>query len=116
MLSTTQTTSHTVAVPRFYLNKLLVESVRYNLDRMTYSVSECCDIVKQYWAEISDGTKSIIRRDLSEEIEHHFNTLQYRKMQAIEGAKHTNLGMQCDVERWIELKNWIDEQEKGMAK
>lgn len=106
-----------------HLEKLLTESVRYCLGRKSYAVSECTDIVRKYWKEIGDNPRFVIKRDISDEIKRHDDwiAIDLRNLQA-EGSYikkledgHSLLGMECDAFNWIELLDWIDEQEKQNA-
>lgn len=102
-----------VGVKAKHFDKLMIESVRYCLGRMTYAVSECSQIVRQYWRHIGENAKQVIRRDIAKEIEKHngmLDTERYRS-QLEEGYSHF-LGMECDAFVWIELLNWIEVQEK----
>lgn len=96
-----------------HLEKLLIESVRYCLGRMTYTVSECSQIVRIHWKDIGSGAKSVIKKDIQGLIQQHTDFIHNEKYQqqiSVEG--YSPIGMECDAFTWIELLNWIDEQEK----
>lgn len=104
--------------PRHF-DKLLIESVRYCLGRKSYAVSECSDIVRYYWKEAGDNTKYIIKRDIAEEIKRHDSWIAIdlntpdkdgSYIKKLEDG-HSLLGMECDALNWIELLDWIEEQE-----
>lgn len=102
-----------VNINQRHLEKLLIESVRYCLGRMTYAVSECSQIVRIHWQDIGDRAKSVIKKDIQDLIQQHtdFNRNEKHQQQiSVEGYSH--LGMECDAFTWIELLNWIDEQEQ----
>lgn len=47
---------------------VVLSAVRYALGRKTYIVSETVDLVIQLWPELDEGTRSLIRRDVSGEL------------------------------------------------
>ena len=46
---------------------LWVGATRYYLGRMTYAVSDFCNLLIGSWNELSENTKTIIQRDIEEE-------------------------------------------------
>lgn len=44
-------------VKQRHIEKLIIESVRYCLGRMTYAVSECDEIVREYWKQLGKNKK-----------------------------------------------------------
>lgn len=102
-----------IKIKQRHLEKLLIESVRYCLGRMTYVVSECSEIVRIHWKDISKGAKSVIKKDIQCLIQQHTDFIHNEKYQqqiSVEG--YSILGMECDAFVWIELLNWIEAQEK----
>ena len=72
---------------------LWVGATRYYMGRMTYAVSEFCDLLIAEWPNLDDRTKFLIRRDLTEEI----------KRDDEDRAEHktyTRLGNDCDRQEW----------------
>lgn len=69
---------------------IVISAVRYALGRMTYIVEITVNYIMQQIDEdkLSDSCLSIILEDIKE-------------------AK--NLGMECDKEQWLKLKNRIEE-------
>lgn len=98
-----------IMIERRSLEKLLIESVRYCLGRMTYAVSECSEIVRIHWKDIGNGAKTVIKRDIERQIQHHNDYIKQKDNLLAEG--YSPLGHECDAFTWIELLNWIDEQE-----
>lgn len=99
-------------IRQHHLEKLLIESVRYCLGRMTYAVSECSQIVRIHWKDIGNGAKSVIKKDIQCLIQQHTDFTRNEKYQqqiSVEG--YSIIGMECDAFTWIELLNWIEEQE-----
>lgn len=109
-----------VQIKQRHFDKLIIESVRYCLGRKTYAVSECSDIVRLYWNEISNGAKSVIKRDILREIDTH-NTWIELDLDEKETEQNyfkmldqgdSILGNECDAFTWIELLNFIETQGK----
>lgn len=48
---------------------LVIGAVRYARGRATYVVEETCQWVIAHWSELSDNTRSVIARDVREEVE-----------------------------------------------
>jgi hypothetical protein len=46
---------------------LWVGATRYYMGRMTYAVSDFCNLLIGSWNELSENTKTIIQRDIEEE-------------------------------------------------
>lgn len=102
-----------IEVKAKHFDTLMIESVRYCLGRMTYAVSECTQIVRQYWRHIGKNAKQVIRRDIAEKIEEHNRWITTDTgRQSLENGISV-LGAESDAFIWIELLNWIDEQEKN---
>lgn len=48
---------------------LVVSAVRYARGRATYVVEETCTWVMNHWDELSDKTKTVIHRDVAQELQ-----------------------------------------------
>lgn len=48
---------------------LVINSVRYARGRATYAVSETCEWVAEHWDQLSENTKTVIARDVRQEVE-----------------------------------------------
>ncbi|QLB40844.1 hypothetical protein [Mannheimia pernigra] len=102
-----------IEIKACHLEKLLIESVRYCLGRSTYAVSECGDIIRLHWKNIGEGAKEVIRRDIRNKIDRHNDsaTDNFNNYHERLNRDNSYLGHECDAFTWIELLNWIDEQE-----
>ena len=48
---------------------LVINSVRYARGRSTYVVSETCEWVAEHWDQLSENTKTVVARDVRQEVE-----------------------------------------------
>ena len=74
---------------------LLVYSVRYNLGRKTYAVSEICDIIMTELPQISENTIEVLLRDILGHSHHDVNRFGYELQN-----KGDIYGMDCDLKMW----------------
>lgn len=96
----------TIQITQQNLSKLMIESVQYCMGRMTFAVSECCEIVRLHWNDLPKEAKDIIQRDLTEGVERYYQWHKNGK------GDISPLGYKADAEEWIELLAWIEQQEK----
>jgi len=78
------------------LDMLWIGSFRYYLGRMTISTHSYCDSLMRNWSEIPDRVKSVIERDLLEEIKRDDRDRE-------RGSEHKALGHDCDSQKWREV-------------
>lgn len=78
------------------VSSLVVGAFRYNLGRMTYSVSYFCDLVVRNKEDIPKGVLDLIEAELKEAIK---DDDLGRK----EGKTHYKLGMDVDRIAWTNL-------------
>ena len=74
-------------------NRIIIYAFRYALGRMSGSVSDVCDCIK----ENVDNFKSWELKQIIEEIKQHEEL-------------YGNLGMKCDRDTWYELIEWLEER------
>lgn len=67
---------------------MLISSVRYALGRRTYIVSETCEWVKRYGPLLETPYRDIMIRDIEEQ-------------------ERWGYGDSCDLERWMDLLEWL---------
>lgn len=79
--------------------RICVSAIRYALGRRTYIVGITCDFMKKYVEQLSDNSIHTIIRDIEE------------------CQKINQLGDECDIYDWLELKQFlIDELKKRGSK
>lgn len=71
--------------------QMLISAVRYALGRATYIVGTTTDEVKRVWSELSENTRMVIRRDVSEALD------------------RGQVGMEMDDSRWRHLISFMDD-------
>lgn len=71
--------------------QLLISAVRYALGRATYIVGTTTDEVMRVWGELSENTRMVIRRDVSEALD------------------RGQVGMEMDDSRWRNLIGFVDD-------
>ncbi len=71
--------------------QMLISAVRYALGRATYIVGTTTDEVKRVWVDLSENTRTVIRRDVSEAID------------------RGQVGMEMDDSRWRNLIAFMDD-------
>lgn len=77
---------------------LWLAAFRYYCGRMTYAVSDFCDLLISMWPTLPEKTKALIRRDLEEEFQ--------RDDEARErGAEFRPLGHDCDRQKWEQVRS-----------
>lgn len=78
---------------------LWVGATRYYMGRMTYAVSNFCSLLISEWPNLGPLTRSLIERDLKDEIE--------RDDRSRESGRTGTLGMDCDRAEWNNVMNEI---------
>ncbi len=71
--------------------QILISAVRYALGRATYIVGTTTDEVTRVWNELSENTRTVIRRDVSEALD------------------RGQVGMEMDDSRWRHLISFMDD-------
>jgi hypothetical protein len=76
---------------------LYLGALRYYMGRMTYAVSDFCDLLIQVWPTLDVKTKSLIQRDL---------TAEFRRddEQRKQGTEYKALGMDQDRAQWLRVQ------------
>lgn len=86
----------------FQMTILWVGAFRYHLGRMTYAVSDFCNLLIETWPTLPEHTRNLIRRDLEEEFK--------RDNEArTEGWPYRPLGDDCDRREWARVRAlWVE--------
>jgi hypothetical protein len=86
---------------------LWVGATRYYMGRMTYAVSDFCNLLIGSWNELGENTKAIIQRDVEEEV---VRDDESRKR----GDSFHPLGHDCDRKSWEHvIKLWTKVTNEG---
>lgn len=79
---------------------LWLGAFRYYCGRMSYAVSNFCDLLLQEWPNLPKATQDLIRRDLDEEIA--------RDNKAREsGGTYRPLGQDMDRAEWLHVRGLL---------
>ena len=78
---------------------MVIGAVRYAMGRMTYIVKDTCDWLVKYWPELPDSVRSVIKRDLEEEIDRDYRARSYS---LLEGP--WPLGWDADRDQWFRVR------------
>lgn len=76
---------------------LWLGATRYYLGRMTYAVSNYCELLRQNWDRLPDKTRSLIQRDVEEKFESD-------DKDRAKGARYKALGHDCDRAQWERVR------------
>ena len=76
---------------------LWLGATRYYLGRMTYAVSNYCDLLRREWPNLPEQTRNLIQRDVEEEFVRDDND-------RAEGRQYTALGHDCDRAEWEKVR------------
>jgi hypothetical protein len=79
---------------------LWLGSFRYYCGRMSYAVSNFCDLLLQEWPNIPKATQDLIRRDLDEEIARDNRSRE-------KGLGIYPLGQDMDRAEWLRVRGKI---------
>ena len=82
-------------------HKMMIGFVRYCLPRHSYIVGDCIDIVKKHWADLPEGTQSVIGYDVCK----HIDDTQERIADYDEDFRKFH---QIDLDSWKELFQWMN--------
>ena len=74
-------------------DRMIHQSTRYVLGRMSYAVSEHCEWLICNWDSIPDSARATIQRDVEAEFERSERTGDY-----------SNFGHTCDIEDWQDVR------------
>jgi hypothetical protein len=86
---------------------LWVGATRYYMGRMSYAVSDFCNLLIGSWNELGENTKAIIQRDVEEEV---VRDDESRKR----GDSFHPLGHDCDRKSWEHvIKLWTKVTNEG---
>lgn len=80
---------------------MVMAAFRYCLGRRTYIVGACVDFLKANWQHLDHRTREVIERDLREEV---LRDDEARERQ----DDYRPLGDACDRDRWLHLRDFID--------
>jgi hypothetical protein len=58
-------------IDTYELGALLTYATRYALGRKTYAVNDVCCSLRKYWGNLREADRTIIRRDVLEEVRRH---------------------------------------------
>lgn len=84
---------YNLAIPVSTLSVLLLNSFRYCLGRKTYAVSECVDMLVEYWRHLPLQWQAQIKTDISRAI------------------ADGNAGMEMDIAEWKKILKMNLEEE-----
>lgn len=76
---------------------MLLSTIRYSMGRMTYMSSEAPALYHRYKSKLTTDQKSQLYREVSEELE---GVTRVGKL----------LGMQCDHDEWVRLRDQLAEE------
>lgn len=82
-------------------HELMIGFVRYCLPRHSYIVGDCIYIVKKHWADLPEGTKAVIKRDVGE----HIHDTQER---ISDYDNDFRTFIKIDLDSWIALFQWMN--------
>ncbi|MGX2949699.1 hypothetical protein ACWIUA_02155 [Ursidibacter sp. B-7004-1] len=82
-------TEMTITYDEFQM--LIISAERYAIGRMTYVVSETCDLIANYLPSLSNNTLSVLIRDIKA---HPKDSGSY--------------GLKCDTENWLNLLSLLE--------
>lgn len=89
-------------------DNLFVGMFRYALGRKTYFVSDAAQTIANNWNQIPTQTQDLIRKELDKAIAEDAS-------QRVDGKRYPRLGMDCDRETWVTLRETIliKDKERG---
>lgn len=76
---------------------LWLGATRYYLGRMTYAVSNYCELLRREWPNLPERTRNLIQRDVEEEFVRDDND-------RAEGRQYKALGHDCDRKEWEKVR------------
>lgn len=82
-----------ISISSEHLNLLIVSAFRYALGRKTYVVGSTVGIIHQHWKDLSEDTRDLLLREITE----------YKE-------KFGNLGHQCDEQEWLTVVQRLIEE------
>lgn len=94
MKSTTPGVKGDIIIDANTLQILILKSFRYCLGRKSMAVSECVEIIIEYWEVLSSAFKLIIYKEIQEAID------------------RGEAGMQEDIKEWDRILNLYNVQER----
>jgi hypothetical protein len=86
-----------------------IGAFRYYMGRMTYAVSDFCDILIKEWPSLPEHAKQIIKRDLEEGFERDDRLRSASDLPTIGYA----LGHDCDRAEWAKVRALWDFSQQG---
>lgn len=76
---------------------LWLGATRYYMGRMTYAVSNFCDLLISAWPNLPENTRKLIQRDLTEE-------MARDDEDRAENREYKRLGHDCDRAQWDRVR------------
>lgn len=71
---------------------------RYYLGRMTYAVSDFCDLLIDEWPNLPERLKKLIKKEIDEAFE------MDDQLRNMDNGTRRRLGMECDREEWERVR------------
>ena len=85
--------------------ELIIPATRYYIGRMTIAANMHAKCLAENWGKFSERTRSVLKRDIEEWI---IDDDLSRK----DGNEHHPLGMDCDREAWLSVKEAWEKKKK----
>ena len=80
---------------------LWLGATRYYLGRMTYAVSDFCELLQKKWPHFTERTRDLLIATIEREFE---RDDEFRSS----GSEHLPLGMDCDRAEWEKVRRlWL---------
>lgn len=86
----------TIQLSQDEIDSMMLYMFRYCLGRMSYSVSDCVDILSSHWDDISPNRQVMIESELKSLL------IQDGKSRE-DGLNYLPMGMDCDRQRWSSM-------------
>lgn len=88
----------------YQMTTLWLGAFRYYVGRMTYAVSDFCDLLIATWPTLPERTRSLIQRDLAEAFQRDDEMRTDERC----GAAYYPLGSDCDRQQWLRVRAlWV---------
>lgn len=82
---------------------LWLGAFRYYLGRMTYAVSDFCELLIKQWETLPERTKALIKKELAVAIREDDEN-------RLDGKYYPGLGHDCDRHQWLKVRDFIQSQ------
>lgn len=87
---------------------MVICAFRYCLGRRTYVVRDCAMWLMAGWDDLSERTRGVIERDLTDAIEND----ERDRLMAPDDSFY-RLGDDCDRKEWLDLQRFINDFNRG---